>query len=316
MNLNLLARDGIFSTSDAAAHGLDQHALPRLVAQKRCVRLTRGWFAVVGETSLSREHLHALAARALGRQFSHRAAVSHHSRLILAALPTFEPDLDVVHLTSVVDGARVEPDGTRRLRSSSVRRRDVVIHRPIGLRIAREDTHRPLTPRCLPIAHSVVQAGLLGGPEAFLVPADAAVRRGFVAADQLREAVDRLAGHTGIGPVRATLRLVDGRRESPGESRTAYLLSGLGYDLEPQFEVVAEGHCFRADFRIKGTKVLVEFDGAVKYADGDGRTLFDEKRREDALRRAGWVVVRVVWADLSRPDAVRRRIATAVALGA
>ncbi|MDN5796143.1 MAG: hypothetical protein L0H79_10390 [Intrasporangium sp.] len=316
MNLNLLARDGIFSTSEAARHGLDQHALRRLAAQQSCVRLTRGWFAVVGDTAPSREQLHALTARALGRQFSHRAAVSHYSRLILAELPTFRPDLDVVHLTSVVDMVRLEPDGTLSPRSPSVRRRGVVIHRPIGLRIPREDTPRPLTSWCLPVAYSVVQAGLLGGPEAFLVPADAATRNGLVAAEQLGEAVDRLAGHTGIGPVRASLALVDGRRESPGESRTAYLLAGLGYDLEPQFEVAAGGHRFRADFRIKRTKVLVEFDGAVKYADGDRRTLFDEKRREDALRRAGWVVVRVVWADLSRPDVVRRRIADAVALAA
>lgn len=57
--------------------------------------------------------------------------------------------------------------------------------------------------------------------------------------------------------------------------------------------------------------MLVEFDGAVKYADGDRRVLFDEKRREDALRRAGWVVVRLVWTDLSDPDGLTRRVVAA-----
>ena len=61
-----------------------------------------------------------------------------------------------------------------------------------------------------------------------------------------------------------------------------------------------------------GTRVLVEFDGEVKY-DGS-RALFDEKRREDALRREGWVVVRFVWADLRHPDRIARRINEAVAL--
>jgi very-short-patch-repair endonuclease len=52
--------------------------------------------------------------------------------------------------------------------------------------------------------------------------------------------------------------------------------------------------------QIKGTNVLVEFDGALKYAD-DPRALFREKRREDRLRRLGYVVIRVTWADLEAP---------------
>jgi very-short-patch-repair endonuclease len=62
--------------------------------------------------------------------------------------------------------------------------------------------------------------------------------------------------------------------------------------------------------------VLVEFDGATKYAAGDRRALFAEKQREDALRRAGWVVVRLVWADLDHPERVRNRVLQALALAA
>jgi very-short-patch-repair endonuclease len=79
---------------------------------------------------------------------------------------------------------------------------------------------------------------------------------------------------------------------------------------------VAGGRLFRADFRVVGTRVLVEFDGAVKYADGRRATLFEEKRREDALRREGWVVVRLVWADLDDPERVRRLVLDAVARAA
>ena len=96
------------------------------------------------------------------------------------------------------------------------------------------------------------------------------------------------AGRRGIGPVRAALGHADGRHGSPGESRTAYVLRALGHDVEPQVEVSAEGRRYRADFRVRGTRVLVEFDGQVKYA--DPTALFEEKRREDALRRTscGW----------------------------
>lgn len=108
---------------------------------------------------------------------------------------------------------------------------------------------------------------------------------------------------------------MDGRNESPGETRTAHLLRALGFDVEPQVQLVADGRRYRADFRIRGTKVLVEFDGALKYAD-DPRNLFEEKRREDALRREGWLVVRLVWDDLRRPAVVLARVRRALQLAA
>jgi hypothetical protein len=62
--------------------------------------------------------------------------------------------------------------------------------------------------------------------------------------------------------------------------------------------------------------VLVEFDGRVKYDSGDQSVLFDEKRREDALRRAGWIIVRLVWADLSSVGLVRDRLDQALRMAA
>ena len=318
MDLEQIARDGVFSTADAALVGLDSNALRRLVRQGRCLRLTRGWFAVHDGAVIERERLHVLTARALGRQYAGRAAVSHHSRLLLTGLPTYAADLATVHLTSVVDPVRADVErGAAHRRNATVRRPGVVVHEPLaGLRLARTGQVAGMGRfAVLPVAVSLLQAGLLGGPEAFLVPADAAVRRGSTTPDELVEVAALLRGHTGVGPVRAALPWVDGRHESPGETRTAHLLRSLGYELEPQVELVVEGRRFRPDFRIRGTRVLVEFDGAVKYA-GDGRSLFAEKQREDALRRAGWVVVRVVWADLSRPHVVLARVRSALSTAA
>jgi very-short-patch-repair endonuclease len=117
-----------------------------------------------------------------------------------------------------------------------------------------------------------------------------------------------------VATVRPVLSFADGRHESPGESRTAFLLRRLGFHLDPQVEVVAEGRRYRADFRFRGTRVLVEFDGAVKYSEPGA--VFAEKQREDALRRAGWIIVRLVWRDLASPDVVRRRVNQALALAA
>ena len=162
---------------------------------------------------------------------------------------------------------------------------------------------------------AIVQTGLEAGPESALVSADSALHQSLVTRDGLEEAVRRFAGHPGMATLRPALAFADGRHESPGETRTAQLLRRLGFDLEPQVEIVAEGRTYRADFRVKGTRVVVEFDGAIKYRDRTD-ALFAEKQREDALRRAGWVVVRLVWRDLSSPTLVRQRVDAALAAAA
>jgi very-short-patch-repair endonuclease len=93
----------------------------------------------------------------------------------------------------------------------------------------------------------------------------------------------------------------------------------LRYDVTPQHEVGRREHpgrVFYADFLIDGTNVLVEFDGKVKYdpeANPEAaRANFQEKLREDELRRLGYVVVRLTRADLARPALVRARIEAAI----
>ncbi|GAB3883642.1 type IV toxin-antitoxin system AbiEi family antitoxin domain-containing protein [Terrabacter terrigena] len=303
MDLGLIARDGVFSTADATAVGLDRNALSRLVRDGLCVRLATGWYAIAGPEPPDREELHRLCSLAMGRALRDRAALSHHSSLVARGLPTFGADFGTVHLTSLVPARG----------GVSVVRSGVAVHRRVGrLRVPDPDDVPEHLPRHVPTAWAAVQAGLLAGPEAFLVPADAALRAGSTTVGALQRAVQMFSGHTGVGPVRMAAHLLDARHESPGESRTAFVVSALGYRLEPQVEILADGRLFRADFRIAGTRVLVEFDGAVKYA--DRMALFEEKQREDALRRAGWVVARLVWADLDRPGLVARRIEAAVAL--
>ena len=52
----------------------------------------------------------------------------------------------------------------------------------------------------------------------------------------------------------------------------------------------------------------------MKYDGADGRAaLVAEKRREDALRALGYVVVRVTWADLASPARVIAQIRRAMA---
>lgn len=73
----------------------------------------------------------------------------------------------------------------------------------------------------------------------------------------------------------------------------------LGWSVEVQYPVVANGRGYRADLRLAGEWVLVEFDGMGKY--DDRAALLREKRREADLRSAGWEIVRLVWSDIQDP---------------
>ena len=68
----------------------------------------------------------------------------------------------------------------------------------------------------------------------------------------------------------------------------------------------------RVDLLVGG-RVVVEFDGLVKYEGADGRAaLAAEKRREDWLRSLGYEVVQLTWADLERPRRVEALVRSAL----
>ncbi|HEU5144799.1 MAG TPA: hypothetical protein VFT81_06445, partial [Dermatophilaceae bacterium] len=70
----------------------------------------------------------------------------------------------------------------------------------------------------------------------------------------------------------------------------------------------------RSDFLVEG--VILEFDGRVKYggeAEDAAAVLWQEKLREDAIRRRGHPVERVIWSELERPGLIGARIRAAAA---
>lgn len=73
------------------------------------------------------------------------------------------------------------------------------------------------------------------------------------------------------------------------------------------------GKRYRVDFLV-GTRVILEVDGAVKYAE---QTPWQEKQRQSDLEAAGYWVVRCTWDELMRhPDHVIARLLLALARSA
>jgi very-short-patch-repair endonuclease len=275
MDVEQLARSDVVSAARLSAAGHSDGAIASAVRAGRLVPLLRGWYSV--RPARDPRDLHWLRATAGCLRFEGRALFSHQSLLVAQNLPDYALDLGVVHLTRKGAGT------TRNARGLKIHR--ALPDLPALLSGAKQDR--------VPTAVGIVQAGLEGLPLSALVAADAALHRKLVTTEQLDAACGVMVGCRGVGPVRAILRDADARIESPGESIIGHRLRGLGYALDPQYAVDTDLGVRFADFRIRGTRVLVEFDGAQKY--GGQEAAFEEKRREDAMRRKGFFFARYVW---------------------
>lgn len=111
----------------------------------------------------------------------------------------------------------------------------------------------------------------------------------------------------------------DARSESPAESKSRALIHSLGFAAPSlQASISTDAGTYRCDFCWEEDRVIGEFDGRIKYYDRqllNGQdphdVVYAEKLREDALRRAGWMVVRWGWRELQNPKLLAQRLVRA-----
>ncbi len=302
----LSALGGFASSRDLTACGLTSRTVDRLVRDGRLARVRKGAFV---DASLL-ERADPRARRRLRNQAVIRSltdagqpvAGSHASALAVLDLPVLDPGSDY-HLCHTVPGtATVDGD----------------LH-----------VHRCLMPDSvvlhgvLPIMRpevAIVAEAMTHGVEAGLVACDAALHADLTTIEDIRRIVGSLPGRPGIRQARMMVELAEPQTESPGETLTRIQLIAMGEPFDVQVTFPLRGGRARVDFLLRRWKVIIEFDGLVKYAGADGPdALAQEKAREDALRDLGYEVVRVVWDDLLDPrrltDLVRHAIRRAAARG-
>lgn len=119
--------------------------------------------------------------------------------------------------------------------------------------------------------------------------------------------VEEQGGRNGKRRARVAVALADPFAESPGESvlRWTVAVAGLPDPVTQLRWVDAEGHEYYLDLGFETFLVDLEFDGYGKLATPED--LRAEKRREMALRRAGWDVGRTEWKELFSPERLVRR---------
>jgi hypothetical protein len=298
--------DGLLRAADAVRAGLDAKQLARLARGGDLTGLAQGWYLVTSAVPAPlddspwerRRNVHVAQTRAVLRVYEGRVVASHHSALVLNALPTFAADLRQVHVSRVA--------GTH-----SRRRPGLTIHRALP--------GTSSTDGVIDVGDAIMGTVAVNGELAALVAADAACHRRLVTVAELPLAADRVVDRH----ARAALRVAasaDARAESPGETRLRHALRLMGYAVTPQFAIRDGSFVAVVDLMLDDEGVAFEFDGFVKYGRRDRFALYAtpadvvaaEKVREDHIRELGYGMGRVVWPELDDLVLLRRKVVRAI----
>lgn len=147
------------------------------------------------------------------------------------------------------------------------------------------------------MADTVIDLGRALPPAFGLAVADAAMRLFGVTEPEVRAVFEQRRDGRGRRRVTWLLDRASPDAESVGESLSRAVIEWCGFPSPVlQQEHRIEGRLYRSDFCWPHERVVGESDGWQKYdandPSGSRSAVREEKRREDALRRAGWRVAR------------------------
>ncbi len=305
LSVRVASQHGVFSHRDAIECGYTESQIRVRLRRGTWTRLRRGYYAVTPDLGSLPPWESGLALHRLGVLATVRAldasqvAVSHQSAVAMFGLPVWGVDLDTVHVTE------------RRRRTGRLQNK---VRHHVGVL----DDGAVVTVDGIQLTHparALCELACTTSYETAVVAMDAALRQQMVTPDALRAAVAAIERWPGSATARAAAAFADGRSESVGESRLRVLMDNAGLptpSLQSRFlrgdTVVA-----RVDFYFPPQRVVVEFDGMLKYRESAAEVVLAEKAREDALREIGLIVVRVIWDELDTPKLVAHRIRQAFA---
>jgi hypothetical protein len=296
------------SRGDALADGFSDHELGRLTGAGEWRRLRRGAYWL-GDAPDDRIAQHRLLVHATVRGLKRPAVVSHQSAAVLLGLPLWRVSLQTVHVTR---RPRASSDVGRLLRCHVARLRDDDVVEVDGVEVTSPTRTALDLARSLPFESAVVAV-------------DGALHERLVDPHLLRERLIDIVGTPGSRSAARVVGFADRRSESVGESRSRVLFQRLGLHpstLQLPIRTADGTRLGRVDFGWEEERVVGEFDGRIKYGrllrpgQDPGDAVFEEKRREDAIRSEGWGMVRWTWADIEVPLQLQRRLQKALGAAA
>lgn len=284
--------------------GMSDTHIDRLVRRKVLHRIRYGVYTA-GELwdSCSLEDRHRLHCRAVLARAHGSTVLSHVSSVIERGIPVWGFPFDVVHTTR----EQAERAGRRQA--------DWVPHRGV---LDEAETEMVNGVRITTPARSAFEVMTIAGVEAGLVVVNRMLHAGALTKADFAKQVELHAHWPGSLTAHVVECLADGRLESVGEDRFAYLAFSQALPKpEPQLEIRDEDGVLvaRLDFAWPELKVFAEFDGRAKYlrhrrkGESLEEFLMREKSREELVcLLTGWTCIRITWADLARPERLATRI--------
>jgi hypothetical protein len=292
-------QDGVILRGQALDLGLSDDEISRRRGAGVWRAIRRGAYveAVVWD-ALDDVGRHRCLVRAVLLQLDEPAVASHQSAAVILSLPVWDVDLSTVHVT-------------RRERHSPRCEAGVAHH--VG-ELPESDVIAVDGLAVTAPARTAVDLARTVPFEQAVVTADGALALPHVTRDDLMGVHDRMRSWRGARAAGRAIAFADGRSESVGESRHRVQIRRIGLPA-PELQVVLDpdGAGDRLDFYFEQHATAGEFDGRRKYerdlrpGEDPADALWREKRREDRLRERGLEIVRPVWADLYRDDAIAAR---------
>lgn len=273
----------VFGRAQLAAHGLSTTDARRLLANGTWTALRRGAYVRTEHwEQAGAAQRHELECAALLLVSPRELVVSHGSAAVLHGIPLLqEPAQPVVTRPRPVDGPALHPP---RASSARLLPTETVLLR--GLRVT------SLLRTAADLARTLDEHGAA-------VAVDGALHLGLQRA-ALAAALGQVPGWPGVARARALVADAEPLAESALETLTRRCVLAHGFPVPVAQLVVRDARgafLGRVDMGWQRERVALEADGKGKYA--TRVDLWAEKRREDALRDAGWQVVRAYWSDLA-----------------
>jgi very-short-patch-repair endonuclease len=266
----------VVATAQLSAAGWAHHDLRREVRRGTWwvpARGTASPVVVSGDDYQARRRRHAIEAAA-ANLVRPGNLVSGTSAAIMRGLPT-------LGLPAVPELTSLAPDWLGRRSASHLRHAG----------IAPADRDRWFGTPVTTTARTVVDLARHEARSAIMA-ADAALRERRTTRAELDGALARARGWPGVRRAREIVAVADADAESPLESVVRLALHDDGFP-PPQLQRLVAG--YRVDFLWPQYRLILEADGRGKYVNDE---LWLEKQRETVLRRAGYTVERVLWADV------------------
>jgi hypothetical protein len=286
------------------AQGLNDRAIGQLVADGTLHRLRYGsYVAAVSWRACDQVGQHGLVARAVLKRAGAEVALSHITALCEWDVPLWDLPLDVVHLTRLDRRAGRREAGVIQ-HSGQVLEEDLLMINGVLVTSPTRTALDCMT--VMDVEHSLVVVNDL-------------LHRKLTTMDDLTQGMKYMTFWPGSLQQPLILQLADGRcGGSVGEGRTLYLIFKQGLPKPvPQYPIRDETGRIVAyvDFAWPELGVFLEFDGRIKYQKllRQGESVTDvvirERDRERLIcKLTGWRCIRIVWADLERPQTTAAQI--------